>query len=224
MKAPRRETAATRSGDVTTANPTRTEILDAATKLIVERGYSGCTMRAVADSVNIKAGSLYYHFSSKDEIIEEILNSGIATLLQQVQARLDSFSASAAFAERLEAAVQTHISCMIGPGTRYMQVYEHLPPVLKRRSKAMRDKYARLWFELFELGMQKGEVDPDLNLLIVVPYLLGGLNRIPEWYRPSKFRPQDVAEIALRILSSGLTVGRNAVLSRSASPPARRTA
>lgn len=183
---------------------TRTEILDAATKLIVKTGYSGCTMRAVAEAVNIKAASLYYHFASKDHIIAEILNTGIAMLLDDVKNRLETLPPGAPFAERFEAAIQSHISCMTGSGTHYMQVYEHLPPVLKRNSRAMRERYAKLWFGLLTLGIEQGAVDPGLNLKIAVPYILGGLNRIPEWFHSSKFRQEEVAATASSILLGGL--------------------
>ena len=53
-------------------NSVRREILDAAADIIVRQGYDACTMRAVAALVDMKAGSLYYHFKSKDEIVEEI--------------------------------------------------------------------------------------------------------------------------------------------------------
>ena len=56
---------------------TKFEILEAAINIVVENGFDGCTMRAVGSGVGMKAGSIYYHFASKDEIIEEILNIGI---------------------------------------------------------------------------------------------------------------------------------------------------
>lgn len=180
----------------------RSEILAAAAGLIVERGYAACTMRAVADRVKIKAGSLYYHFTSKDQIVEEILNSGIKLLLAEVQSRLDALPPSAGFRRKLETLVETHVSCLVGE--RQLQVYEHLPPVLKRRSRAMRDTYAQLWTTLFEAGVQEGEIDADLDLRIVVPFVLGALNRIPEWSRHGKVRKNEIFGAVLPILLKGI--------------------
>jgi AcrR family transcriptional regulator len=199
------------------ASPTRTEILDAATRLIVKAGYSGCTMRAVAEEVNIKAASLYYHFASKDNIIAEILNHGIAMLLDEVKARLDALPPDTLFSQRFDAAIQSHITCMTGSGTYYMQVYEYLPPVLKRSSRTMRDKYAKLWFDLLKFGVEQGAVDPGLNLAIAVPYILGGLNRIPEWFHSAKFKQEDVAASVSAILLGGMTP-----IATSAAKPKRR--
>ncbi|MBM0206459.1 TetR/AcrR family transcriptional regulator [Micromonospora sp. STR1s_5] len=190
------------------SSPTRAEILDAAAKIIVSGGYAACTMRAVAERVKIKAGSLYYHFRSKDDIIEEILNSGIAALLDQVGSRLGQLPANASFKERVVVAVEAHLACMIGGETGHMNVYEHLPPVLKRRSRKMRDTYAGLWFELFTFGVEQKEVDRDLDLTLFVPYFLGGLNRVPEWFRPRKAKSSDVAAMAAETLLHGVLAGK----------------
>jgi AcrR family transcriptional regulator len=185
-------------------SPTRVEILDSAARLIVDGGYEAFTMRAVALRVNIKAGSLYHHFKSKEEIVEEILNSGVAMLLEQVQAKLRDVPSDAAFADRIRIAIQAHIAGMLGRDTVYMQVYEHLPPVLKRRSRAMRDKYAKIWFGIFEDGVKSGEIDPGINLSLFVPYLLGALNRVPEWFRQTKFKSTDIVDVVTKTLLSGV--------------------
>src|SRR5712672_2428673 len=108
----RNANAPARPNEAAQPNLTREQILAAAARLIVSRGYAACTMRAVADQVQIKAGSLYYHFASKDQIIKEILNSGIVMLTEQVRRKLDALSDDAAFAERIEVAIEAHISSM----------------------------------------------------------------------------------------------------------------
>ncbi len=195
-------------GDHASPNATRAGILDAAARLIAEEGYNACTMRNVADKVHIQAGSLYYHFSSKDEIIEEIMNSGIVLLLDKVQRELAELPPNASFAEQLRVAISTHISCMLSESTAFLHVYEYVPPVLKRRSRAMREKYASLWVRIFEQGVVAGDVETDVDLSILIPYLLGGINRIPEWFRRSKFAMSDVVETATDTLLHGIMKAR----------------
>lgn len=173
--------------------PTRDEILEAAARLIVEEGYGACTMRSLSERVRIKAGSLYHHFSSKDEIVAEVLNMGVTMLLAEVTTQVGRLPADAPFAERFHTAVRAHVTSKVDAKVPYMQVYEHLPPIMKRRSRAMRQQYAEFWVQLFEEAMRSGEVAPDLEVSIVVPYLLGGLNRIPEWYQP---KHMDIGRIA----------------------------
>ena len=70
----------------------------------------------------------------------------------------------------------------------------------------MRDKYAKLWFRLFESGIDDGDIDPYVNLNLFVPYFLGGLNRVPEWVRQRRAKNSDVVEMATRALLFGVAV------------------
>ena len=49
------------------------QILDAAAQLFVERGFAATSTRAIADRVGIRQASLYYHFSSKEQILKVLL-------------------------------------------------------------------------------------------------------------------------------------------------------
>ena len=186
----------------------RDQILDAAAEIIVREGYDACTMRAVASLVDMKAGSLYYHFKSKDEIVEEILNQGIETLYERVAETIRSLPKEAPFAQRLAAAVEVHITSLVGKDQKYMHVYEHLPPTIKRRSRKMREKYARLWHELFADGVASGEAANGHDLRLLVPYFLGGLNRVPEWSRSSGASGEQIAGLAVATLLDGIGARR----------------
>lgn len=199
-----RKPAASQAAEAAKPNPMRGEILNAAAEIIVRQGYEACTMRAVAALVDMKAGSLYYHFKSKDEIVEEILNQGIETLFDFVQDTIRNLPAEAPFAEKVSAAVGAHLSSMVGKDRTFMHVYEHLPPVIKRRSRKMREKYAQLWRDLFAAGVDGGEVDPAIDLAIVIPYFLGGLNRVPEWIRASGATSDTVTALATTMLLKGV--------------------
>lgn len=54
-------------------------IVNAAIELILEGGFSAMSMRSLARKAGMQAGSLYYHFPSKVDVLEEVLDS----LLQQ---------------------------------------------------------------------------------------------------------------------------------------------
>jgi AcrR family transcriptional regulator len=51
----------------------REEILDAAAELFTSRGYAATSTRTIADAVGVRQASLYYHFDSKEELLEELL-------------------------------------------------------------------------------------------------------------------------------------------------------
>ena len=51
----------------------RDELLDLAATMFAERGLRATTVRDIADSAGILSGSLYHHFSSKEEMVDEVL-------------------------------------------------------------------------------------------------------------------------------------------------------
>jgi AcrR family transcriptional regulator len=68
----------------------REEILDAAAQLFSEQGYAATSTRAIAMSVGIKQASLYYHFSSKEQILAELLVTTVVPSLEVAAVLADS--------------------------------------------------------------------------------------------------------------------------------------
>ncbi|WP_026553987.1 TetR/AcrR family transcriptional regulator [Arthrobacter sp. 35W] len=59
---------------------TKRAILDAALELGAQHGISGTTMDEVAERAGVAKGSVYYNFSSKDKLFEELLTAGVSQL------------------------------------------------------------------------------------------------------------------------------------------------
>jgi AcrR family transcriptional regulator len=56
----------------------REEILDAAAELFTTQGYSTTSTRSIADAVGVRQSSLYHHFATKDDILEDLLAGTVA--------------------------------------------------------------------------------------------------------------------------------------------------
>ncbi len=56
------------------AEERRNEILDAADELFNERGFDHTSTNDILEKVNIARGTLYYHFKSKEEIMDALIN------------------------------------------------------------------------------------------------------------------------------------------------------
>ncbi|MEJ1115591.1 helix-turn-helix domain-containing protein [Paenarthrobacter sp. CCNWLY172] len=67
----------------------RDEILDAAAELFTSQGFANTSTRAIADAVGIRQSSLYHHFSTKDEILGELLGGTVSTSLAFARAVKD---------------------------------------------------------------------------------------------------------------------------------------
>ncbi|MBS3807120.1 MAG: TetR/AcrR family transcriptional regulator [Bacteroidales bacterium] len=60
----------------------RSKILDAALKLFGYEGYHSSSISKIARKAGISKGLVYNYFDSKEEIVQEILNSGIEEMLK----------------------------------------------------------------------------------------------------------------------------------------------
>lgn len=80
MTTPRR-TQAERSGE------TRRRILDAALKLIGERGYAGLRTADVAEAAGVSKGAQTHHFPSKDELVVAVVEHLFVRASEQARRR-----------------------------------------------------------------------------------------------------------------------------------------
>lgn len=62
----------------------RDQVLDAAGRLFVTRGFAATSTREIAEKVGIRQASLYYHFAGKDEILAALLARTLRPTLDQV--------------------------------------------------------------------------------------------------------------------------------------------
>jgi TetR/AcrR family transcriptional repressor of nem operon len=71
----------------------RERILKAASRLIRERGISGAGVDALTEAAGMTHGSLYSQFGSKDRLVEEALDHGVAEIAQRLDgaATLDDY-------------------------------------------------------------------------------------------------------------------------------------
>lgn len=61
------------------------QILQEATRLFVDRGYHGLSMREIAEAVGVSKAGLYYHFKDKEDLFLAILTNNMERLEQTIQ-------------------------------------------------------------------------------------------------------------------------------------------
>jgi AcrR family transcriptional regulator len=131
-------------------------IVDSACQLITDQGFSGMSMRGLAKIVGIHAGSLYYYFSSKQDLLEEVME-------QLYQKRLASWrrekSKHRSTRRRLEAFirfnVQRHVHCESEERLLKMEAC-HLDPVQQKRVLEQEQVYTRELECILKRGMKEG--------------------------------------------------------------------
>jgi TetR/AcrR family transcriptional repressor of nem operon len=58
---------------------TRDQIVEAADRLFYQRGFEHTSFSDIADAVGISRGNFYYHFKSKDEILDAVIAARVAS-------------------------------------------------------------------------------------------------------------------------------------------------
>ena len=67
------------------AEERRNEILDAADELFAEKGFDGTSTSAILEKVGIARGTLYYHFKSKEDIMDALIERYTSTMLAKAK-------------------------------------------------------------------------------------------------------------------------------------------
>ena len=85
---------------------TRDHIIEAANQLFYQQGYEYTSFSDIADAVKISRGNFYYHFKTKDEILDAVIN----LRLNNTQKMLDQWENEG---ETPEARIQSFIHILI---------------------------------------------------------------------------------------------------------------
>lgn len=66
-------------------NKTKKVIFEAAIKTFSNFGYNGTTMDQVAEAAGVAKGTLYYHYKSKEEIFNFIIEEGLGLMVEELK-------------------------------------------------------------------------------------------------------------------------------------------
>lgn len=72
-------------------NKTKRKIFETSMKLFAEKGYEATSVEDITATVGVAKGTLYYHFSSKEEIFNFLVVEGIKLLQNSVDIKTERF-------------------------------------------------------------------------------------------------------------------------------------
>jgi AcrR family transcriptional regulator len=140
----------------------RDAILDATDRLLARFGYRKMTVEDIAAEAGIGKGSVYLHFSSK----EEVVLSHIDRIVDRLRERLKEIAHSdATAAERLRLMLLTRVLFRFDSIQHYTQSLNDLLAVLRPSLLARRAQYfdaeAQIFAEVLTFGRESGEFSFD---------------------------------------------------------------
>ena len=170
----------------------RERILAAAAARFAEFGFGTTTVRQIADDVDILSGSLYHHFTTKEEILGEIVRDA-ALRLHRISVGIAAAPADAE--QRLVALILADLSEL----TAHQSVHAILFNERKffRRSpdfayvvKAKRETYDA-WQQVLSEGANQGLFRPDIDVFLTISTIVRLLNTGADWYTHEDGSPLD---------------------------------
>ncbi len=150
---------------------TRERLVAAAHHLLQQGGYAAASVQAVADHAGVSAGALYRHFTSKAELVVEVLRESAKRDL----AAVDEAAASGGCVERLEAAVAAHARRALGRRRlAWALLYEPVEALVDAERLVHRRTYCRHMAGLLRQAIAAGEI-PDQNVELSAAALVGAI-------------------------------------------------
>jgi AcrR family transcriptional regulator len=180
----RKANAAGDTSQISKSEKSRDSILEAAAKLFRRQGYSATTLRQIAAMAEIKAGSIYYYFDSKEAIVDEVLHRGLLSVFDAVKTALQR-AGKVSHRRRIALAIEAHLVALLEASdftSANIRIYGQLPEHLKKPHRPLRKAYARYWDQLFLDARRAGEIRADIEIVPLRIFVLGALNWTIEWF------------------------------------------
>ncbi|NHK26753.1 TetR/AcrR family transcriptional regulator [Parvularcula flava] len=183
----------------------RRRILDAAALSLAENGYQATTLRGIADVAGLKAGSIYYHFASKEQITVEILNEGVEYVSDAVSRAVDALPPDAEGRTVLKAAIDAHLSALSAHKayTRAsIRCFSMVPEDIREQTIETRRDFDGIWLDTLKRARSHGSLTGHTDLREVHRIILGALNWTIEKRGGPSTRDHALSETLLSLLAS----------------------
>jgi AcrR family transcriptional regulator len=197
----------------------RRRILHAARHRFAASGFESTTVRQIADDVGLLAGSLYYHFANKEEMLTETVRDVVYRLrdgaeeIHQRDADPETRLVALIFFDVEERTTDQEVHAILHQERGYFR----RNPDLHYIATARRQHYL-VWRTLLEQGIAEGYFSADINVLLTLSTIIRMLNTAADWYLHDDPATIDAAGIISRDELSAFYV--NFVL-RAVRTPAR---
>jgi AcrR family transcriptional regulator len=171
----------------------QTRILDAASRLFQQHGYSRTSMDAIAEALEVTKPFIYHYFEGKADILARVCGRTTAFVAEVAET---ACAADGSARDRLAALVHA-LTLRVIEGRVYLAVYfreeKHLPEAAFRRLADNRRRFDRALTRLLQQGVDAGEF--SLSRTAVATQAITGMTTwVYNWYRPAG--PLSATEIA----------------------------
>jgi AcrR family transcriptional regulator len=186
---------------------TRENLLRLAARSFATQGYTATTMRSIADQAGIEAASIYYHFASKEELVDVVMEHGADSIVQHINGYLDALPPEADAVQRFRAVVTGQMSALIKFGDYALahgRLLTQLPDKVRERHTRRRARHQQLWTSVFERLRDEGFLRGDADLVLCRMFMLGCINSVQTWFDPRKGSLDKVSDELCKMFFQGM--------------------
>ncbi|WP_327734955.1 TetR/AcrR family transcriptional regulator [Streptomyces nojiriensis] len=193
---------------VTASPERRRELLDTAAEVFAAQGYNATTVRKIADAAGMLAGSLYYHFDSKESMLDEILSAFLTELWDGYDTVL---AAGLGPRETIEALV-TESFREIDRHRAAVAIYQKESRTLSAQPRFhylsdSQQKFEKAWLGTLERGVAAQVFRADLDIRLTYRFVRDTVWVAASWYRPGgQHSPEEIARQYLSMVLDGIAL------------------
>lgn len=167
-----------------TGAETAEKLRNAALELFAESGYAAVSMRAIAAATGVQAGAIYNHFPTKQDLLNELLQVHMETLLSSwEEAEKPGLSAPDALEHFVRFHIRYHLDRSREVFISYMEL-RSLEDENFQEIERLRRQYEKALRAILERGAADGSfdiIDPQVSTMAIIAML----NGMTTWYRES---------------------------------------
>ena len=180
-------------------------IRTAALRHFAIHGYDAASMRQIAADAGITIATLYFHCSTKEQLLFDVLESQMRALSSGLDTALAA--ADDDWACRLATAIRFHIQYVTrdeaGASISSTEL-RGLTGDLRARHQDTRDQYERTFRNLLQGGIDAGVFAP-VDVPVITAGILGIGLTVGRWYRPNgRLTPDEIADEYIRFFLTAL--------------------
>lgn len=154
------------------AEAKRSELIEAATRVVVREGVGGASVRAVAQEAQISVGSVLYYFDGIDELLHRTLESVMDRYYAQ---RLRVIAGEGTATERLSRLIELGVPDEIGEDLSRLYESIALKPTRQDTTalhQGLFERQVSLYSTIIEVGTESGEFIPRSPVLGIAQNLI----------------------------------------------------
>ncbi|HCO91628.1 MAG TPA: TetR/AcrR family transcriptional regulator [Alphaproteobacteria bacterium] len=185
----------------------RDGVLDIAARLFREQGYGSVSLRKIAEAAGIKAGSIYYHFGSKDEIVAAVLDAGIQVVHESMRDAVTALPADTDGETALRAAIRAHLRALLDVSdytSANVRIFGQVPQSVRDANLPTRRAYEAEWDSLLSRLQEDGTLKQDVDIRRLRLMLIGALNATLDWFDPDRGSAEALSRTYADVFLNGI--------------------